>query len=80
MKHFLLVYNKKTGDLLRITEFEAETGAAALQERFDLEREYRSKPDVEIVVLNADSREALYGTHARYFPNGLAEKIAELVR
>lgn len=83
MKHFLLVYNKKTGNLLRTQEYEADQGGEALEERFKLERQNRSDPDVEIVVLNANSLKSLRSTHARYFPNGvteIAEKIAESLR
>ena len=45
----------------------------ALAARFEAERELRDEPDVEIVVLSADSWDALRRTHARYF-----ERVQEL--
>ena len=39
----------------------------ALRERFRMEKLHRANPDIEVVVLSAESREALLKTHARYF-------------
>ena len=40
---------------------------AALDARFDAEREFSGRPEIEVVVLGADSWEALAWTHSRYF-------------
>lgn len=65
MNHYLVVYGRSTGTLLR---FECYADSReALDERFAAEREHRDDPDVEIVVLGADSVETLKHTHGRYF-------------
>lgn len=65
MKHYLLVYDRRLGSLLREEVF--LDGGKALDRRFQLEPAYKDDADVEIVVLSASSREALLATHARYF-------------
>lgn len=65
MTYWLIAYNRKRGELLSCDPF--EDSRAALAERFRLERD--AHPDVEIVVLGADSLEALKVTHGRYFYN-----------
>ena len=70
MKHFLLVYERSSGELIAEQEF--DDGAEALSARFRVEREgqWEGRPlsrDVEIVVLGADSAQTLRRTHARYF-------------
>jgi hypothetical protein len=64
VKHFLLVYDRPTGDLVQFREF-ADYGDA-LNERFRLER-VRTNPHHEIVVLSAESQDNLKRTHSRYF-------------
>ena len=39
----------------------------ALRARFQAERDFGTRPEVEIVVLTADSEEDLVRTHGRYF-------------
>lgn len=63
MKHWLIIYNRREGRLLSCDPF--EDSRAALAERFRLECD--AHPDVEIVVLGADSLETLKVTHGRYF-------------
>lgn len=63
MRYFLLVYDRSKGVLLSEEEFESED--RALDERFEVEK--RIPDDVEVVVLGAESREALRKTHSRYF-------------
>jgi len=70
--HFLIVFDRAHGRLLREEVF--EDNRDALQERFRAERLHRAD-DVEVVVLTADSEEALRRTHARYF-NSLSELAA----
>jgi hypothetical protein len=73
MRHFLIVLDRPKGRVLREDEF--ENVADALKERFRTERLYRANPDIEVVVLSAESREALLRTHARYFMT-----LSELLR
>lgn len=65
MRHFLLVYDRPRGQIVHERIF--EDVKEALAERFRMERQHRSDRDLEVVVLSADSREALQRTHARYF-------------
>jgi hypothetical protein len=63
--HFLLVYDRASGTLVRQDAFADD--AAALRARFDAEREFAEQPNIEIVALSAASEDELRRTHARYF-------------
>lgn len=73
MAYFLVVFDRKQGSVLREERFEDQH--VAIAERFRTEKEHRDDPDIEVVVLGADSPEALRRTHARYFMT-----ISEIVR
>jgi hypothetical protein len=75
VNNYLLVYDKARGKLLVEQEFSDR--AAALAERFRLERQYLDRQDIEIVVLGAESAEAIRRTHGRYFRTA-GELIREL--
>ncbi len=63
--HFLIVFDRAHGQLLREQPFGDQR--RALEERFAAEKQHRGNPDIEVVVLTADSKDALRRTHARYF-------------
>ncbi len=63
--HYLVIYNRRAGEIIRHRRFHAAD--TALAARFEAEREFREEPDVEIVVLGANSWDALQQTHSRYF-------------
>lgn len=65
MNHYLLVYNRRTGDIVERAELDGRNGVLAA--RFDAERRHRGDQDIEVVVLGAASWAALAKTHARYF-------------
>ena len=65
MAHFLLVYDRASGELVRQHAYDDDT--AALRARFEAEREFGEQPNIEIVALSAASEEDLRRTHARYF-------------
>lgn len=65
MKHFLVVFDRRQGRVLREEPF--DDAGEALKERFRTERLYAASDDVEVVVLSAASKDALRRTHARYF-------------
>ena len=68
MNHYLIVYKRSEGKLLRCTEDRSQlSGELALKDRFAVERNHRDDPDLEVVVLGADSLETLKRTHGRYF-------------
>jgi hypothetical protein len=68
--HFLLIYDRDEGKLLRQEQFPTDTDA--LRGRFAAEAEFAGHPGIEIVALSAGSEADLRNTHARYFL-GLAE-------
>jgi RAB protein geranylgeranyltransferase component A len=65
MTHFLLVYDRAEGRVLREEPFNNHRDA--LVARFEAERLHRGNDDIEVVVLSAESSEAIRKTHARYF-------------
>jgi hypothetical protein len=66
MRYFLVVYNRSTGTV-EVKNFDAGQRQQALEERFARELAERERPEVEVVLLGADSRAQLEKTHARYF-------------
>jgi hypothetical protein len=73
MRHFLLVFDRAEGRLLREESFADRS--EALSQRFAAERLHGGDPRIEVVVLSAASAAALRKTHSRYFraPRALAE-------
>jgi hypothetical protein len=67
MRYFLLVYDRDRGQIIEEAEFDESERAVALRARFDREVRYHLEPQVEVVVLGAQSRESLVSTHGRYF-------------
>lgn len=65
MTHYLIVFDRTAGSVLRNDAYADRH--EALRERFKAERAYLGDDDIEIVVLAADSPDALIKTHARYF-------------
>ena len=65
MRQYLVIYNRRAGTIVRHHRFQAPN--TALAARFKAEREFREDPDIEVVVLGADSWDALKQTHSRYF-------------
>lgn len=65
MNHYLIVFDRPRSAILRQETF--STRQAALQARFEAERELDPNGEVEVVVLGANSPEALKRTHSRYF-------------
>jgi hypothetical protein len=76
MKHFLLVYDKKAGVILETKVFSDNARRIAMAERFKREALYRNDPNIEVVVLGANSAAALRKTHSRYFSGELASRSA----
>ena len=74
MKHFLIVYHRKRGQILLGPDEYAEADShAALRRRIALEEQYLTDPEVEVVVLSGASLDHLKFSHGRYF-----KTIAEL--
>lgn len=70
VSHFLIVFDRASSRLLSEKRFTEHR--KALEARFRTERMHRGNPDIEVVVLSAESKEALRLTHARYFETSLA--------
>jgi len=65
MQHFLVVYNRRKGQIVRRGAY--PNAPAALQARFAAEREFTDQHDIEVVVLGGESWQAVERTHSRYF-------------
>jgi hypothetical protein len=65
MWHYLVIYDRRAGKIIRHHQY--ADPQIALTARFAAEREFREQQEIEIVVLGADSWDALKLTHSRYF-------------
>jgi len=66
--HFLLVYDGKAGRLLREpVEFEDSDESLAVEEYGKTEDEFEDRPDIQVLLLSADSLDTLRVTHANFF-------------
>lgn len=65
MIHFLLTFSLELGRVVDLKQF--RDSAAAGQAYIDAERANAMNPDYEIVLVGADSLEALKTTHGHYF-------------
>lgn len=76
MTHFLLIYDRAAGKLMRKQVFASRTDA--MQARFRAEAEFSERREIEIVALDAESEQTLMRTHGRYFLGltELADRIA----
>ena len=73
---FLIEYNKDQGRIVTIKSFANSERETAEQERFAREIDLGNQGDrLEIVLLEAETEEALRRTHQRYF-----EDLDELAR
>ena len=75
MKLFILKYDRQHGQLVSIAEFGGSDFATANRELLKAET---ADPDLEIVLLQAESREQLKATHGRYF--GEFRELSELAK
>ena len=65
---FLIQYEPASGRLIRLQRFDDADRESADESRFALELENaRTASSVEVVLLEAESEEALRKTHRRYF-------------
>lgn len=76
MAHFLLIYDRDAGKLVRQESY--DSGDEAMRARFVAEGEFAGRDEMEIVALVAESQEAARITHGRYFLglSELADRIA----
>lgn len=63
--YYLLVYELETSSL-DVTDYGRNVAAAAAE--YDRrERQYRDRPEIEVVLVGADSLETVKKTHSHYF-------------
>ncbi len=66
IKHFLLIYDHKRGQLVETREFGRDS-QRAVRSYQDLEQAHREEPWMDIVLVGSDSLETIQITHANYF-------------
>jgi hypothetical protein len=71
---FVIQYAKREGVTTQVEEFDDEQRGDALRRRFALEAANQDDPNIEVVVLGAESERDVRQTHARYF-NSLDELL-----
>ena len=74
---FLIEYHRAAGKVVTLSRFASSDRAKAERARLDLELRLLGQPvDHEVVLLEAESDQALRRTHRRYFDDlrGLAEE------
>jgi hypothetical protein len=62
--YFLVAYDVSTGGL-QVEEYDSASATAA--EYSVRERQYRDRPEIEVVLVGADSLETVKKTHSHYF-------------
>ena len=67
MSYFLLVYERSLGEVLEQREYPLIERERAWREREQLVATWIGDPNIEVVLLNARSRDDLLKTHSRYF-------------
>ena len=72
--YFLLTYNRSKLRLVDIERF--QDGEKAVDLYGERERQYADQPHMEVVLLGADSEEAIRATHATYFRDFEAEPLS----
>ena len=75
--HFLLTYDRTERRLVNMEEF--RNGKRAVVAYGEREREFADRPQIEVVLLGADSEEAIRVTHPIYFETDFSlERFANL--
>jgi outer membrane protein TolC len=73
IKHFLVIYNIGTGKA-DVREFETDYDQA-LRAYDDCEQSMRNQPNVEVVLLSAESLDTIKRTHSSYFQTGRLDEL-----
>jgi len=72
LRHFLIVFDHCSGELVSREEYEDAGEAIVAYAR--KEREHEGQQDLEIVLIGSDSLETVQRTHANYFNRAVASK------
>jgi len=73
--YYLLIYEAATADL-QVEEY--SDGPAAAAEYTKREHLYWDRPDVEVVLVGADSLETIKKTHSHYFAASVQSLLGDL--
>lgn len=76
VRQFVLVYDQRLGRLVAPIEEFADS-QAGMARRYELERKHRDEPNIEVVMLGAESEDQIRRTHSRYFKS-VGELLADL--
>lgn len=76
--HFLIAYDHDARSRIVMEEF--TNGARAVEAYGDLERQYEDRPRIEVVLLGADSEEAIRVTHPNYFDDQPLQELLQFAR
>ena len=63
--HFLITYDRSKGQLVDMERF--QNGRKAVDAYGERERQHADRPHIEVVLLGADSEDAIRVTHPIYF-------------
>lgn len=77
IQQFLLIYDRKRDELLSHESFGDDVTAAATAYRA-AEIEYQDRPEIDIVLVGADSLETVKVTHSTYFSGAAARLLDEI--
>lgn len=75
LKHFLIVFDRRTGKQLEVTEYQNLDVALAAYEQAEAER--RDDKMIDIVLVGSDSLDTVRVTHASYFREGITASNVE---
>lgn len=75
LKHFLIVFDRRTGKQLEVTEYQNSDVALAAYEQAEAER--RDDKMIDIVLVGSDSLDTVRVTHASYFREGITASNVE---
>jgi hypothetical protein len=76
--HFILIYDHQQQRLLDALEF-GDRREDATAKYAEIEREYKDREGLEIVLVGADSLDTIRKTHAHYFSDEATEPFGELL-
>ena len=79
IQHFILVFDRRAGHLLKQLDF-GTNARKALGKYEELEQEHRENAFMDIVLVGSDSIETVMVTHANYFDGSAKDMYAEVLR
>ena len=77
-KQFLVVCDTQARTEPTVIEFGPDEGMKAMDAYEGLERRYRGKPWIHVVLLGSDSLETIKVTHGNYWPSEMKKTFADL--